>query len=606
MNKTSRNSAAIVVLAGLTRTGIAATALATAVLLSGCSSEDAPETPDIVESGIVVTPLWDSATAASFAECAVASPLLFEGAAGEELIVAVGDVVAGLSTADGSVLWSVELPVPEGRRAFVAATPVIVDGELVVVYQALPTDVITNSLDPDTAGLAPADGRDSHWAVVVDLAARALSTNYEPLRMAGQYAGLDGDVGFADATQFSRSDLKWMPADSGDGGRVIVTYGNVRDIQPWHGWAFALDLDAWRADVGTAIADVFVTTPETDCGVAGSSGSQQRICGGGLWAPSGPLVVSHDGTHSLILAPGNGQVDLERSDFANSLLRLPMSLAFEHGCDPEACADFNNDEPAAACLETCEALFIPRPLVGEGPPQPESGVCDGLSFFECWQQLDYIGGSTPAYLEVGEYKLLAYPTKDGHVYLVDLLNMGTLYDRHQLVEYCGTQSDECRWFWAGMIVTEPAQYMADGEHRIIVPTFMPDRTHPAGVVSLAVVITEEGPRLQRRWEFPDFETAAAVDSFRVHPSRASIAEVGDFDVAVVVEPRIDASAATLYVIDAATGVGLASARLAGSGYRFTRPLVDGDRVYVNSCVTDRGRGSFEAFSLTVEETVTTP
>lgn len=210
--------------------------------------------------------------------------------------------------------------------------------------------------------------------------------------------------------------------------------------------------------------------------------------------------------------------------------------------------------------------------------------------------------STPAYLEIDEYKLLAYPTKDGHVYLVDMENLGTMYDRHQLVEYCGTTSDECRWSWAGMIVTEPAQYVADGEHRLIVPTFMPDRTHPAGVVSLAVVVGEDGPRLERRWEFPEFDQQAAVDSFRVHPSRPVIAEVGEFDVAVVVEPRIDGSQGTMFVIDAATGVGLASAKLAGPGYRFTRPLVDGDRVYVNSCQTDRGRGSFEAFSLTVEET----
>lgn len=573
-----------------------------ALLLAGCGKDDEPAEPDVINSGIVVTPLWEPSTAASFAECALASPQLYEGADGDELIVAVGDVVAGLSTTDGSVIWSAELPTPEGRRALVASTPLLRGNELVVVYQAIPTEGTTNTLDPATSSVSPGDGRDSHWVVVVDLASRGLSSQYEPLRIEGSFAGLDGDVAFNAPTQFSRSDLKWMPADSGEGGRVIVTYGNVRDIQPWHGWAFALDLDAWRTDVNTAIADVFVTTPETDCGTPGASGSQQRICGGGLWAPSGPLVVAHDGTHSLILAPGNGQVDLERSDFANSLLRLPLSLAFEHGCDAEACADFDNDAPDSACLESCSSLFIPRPLAGEAAPSPASGICEGLSFFECWQQLDYIGGSTPAYLEIDEYKLLAYPTKDGHVYLVDMENLGTMYDRHQLVEYCGTTSDECRWSWAGMIVTEPAQYVADGEHRLIVPTFMPDRTHPAGVVSLAVVVGEDGPRLERRWEFPEFDQQAAVDSFRVHPSRPVIAEVGEFDVAVVVEPRIDGSQGTMFVIDAATGVGLASAKLAGPGYRFTRPLVDGDRVYVNSCQTDRGRGSFEAFSLTVEET----
>ena len=65
----------------------------------------------------------------------------------------------------------------------------------------------------------------------------------------------------------------------------------------------------------------FVDTPELDCGTVGHSGSRERVCGGGLWAPSGPLLVPRDGGYELVLASGNGQLDLTRADYANTLMR---------------------------------------------------------------------------------------------------------------------------------------------------------------------------------------------------------------------------------------------------------------------------------------------
>src|SRR5262245_27417146 len=96
--------------------------------------------------------------------------------------------------------------------------------------------------------------------------------------------------------------------------RVYVSLGNIQDIQPWHGWLFELDLDAWRAG-GEAITASLVTTPEADCGIPGTSGARERQCGGGIWAPAGPLVSGGE----LFVPTGNGQLDVPRGDHANTL-----------------------------------------------------------------------------------------------------------------------------------------------------------------------------------------------------------------------------------------------------------------------------------------------
>jgi hypothetical protein len=574
--------------------------LAVACVWSGATAcgSDEVEVPETVVTSVALQRAWKGGEEGSpvFADCLYASPLRYDRDGSSEIIVAAADVIAGISPETGELLWSVDLPEPEGRRAFAAATPVIVDDLLVVGYQVWLSDEAGNSLDEGVDGLGAADARDGHYVAVIDLSTRALSQEYPALRMEATLPGNGGDVSFRAANQFGRGDLQWAPGEDGTLGHVYVTYGNVRDIQPWHGWAFDISLDAWRTDPSTAIQSVLVTTPETDCGTSGVSGSTQRICGGGLWAPSGPLVVEHDDTHSLVLAPANGQLDLARNDFANTLMRVAPGLAFEHGCDADACADFDVDAPSRECIESCQNLFIPRPLPGEGPPAPASGICDGLEFFECWQQLDYIGGSTPVFIEVDEWKLLAYPTKDGHVYLVDFDNMGQMHDRIQLVEYCGTEDDVCIWSWAGMIVTQPAVLSVDGEARLVIPTFMPDSTHPAGVVSVAVVSTDDGPRFQRRWEYPNFSSDEAVASFRAHPSRAVVHPFGDQQLVLLTEPDLGGIGRIL-ALDGASGVLQAATPLAGSGYRFTRPLVIGDRVFVNSCTSDRGPGTLEAYDI---------
>jgi hypothetical protein len=269
-------------------------------------------------------------------------------------------------------------------------------------------------------------------------------------------------------------------------------------------------------------------------------------------------------------------------------LRVRSGLDFDPGCDAAACADFDPDEPAPACVESCRDLFIPRVLAGQGPPRPENGLCDGLGMFECWQILDYIGGSTPVRIELPSGPVLVYPTKDGHVYLIDAEHLGTLHDRLKLVEICGTAEHECRANWAGMMVTQPAVTEVDGVPLVVVPTFMEDDAHPAGVFGVAVL--DDPPHLETRWRTsPDDPTR-----WRIHPSRVAVDAAGEHAF-VLERPANPSERGWLVAIDTASGRELARERMSGPAQRFTLPLVLDDVVVVNSCDSDQGPGRLEGW-----------
>lgn len=539
-----------------------------------------------------------------FADCLYASPLVYESASrGTELVVTGGDVIVGLDPETGDQRWVVELEDEAPSRAFAAATPAIHDGLLVVGYALRSVDEAGTTLDPDSTGADAGFTRDSHWLAVVDLERTELDQRFAPVELTATVPGNDGeDVEFLPNHGFLRSEIGWWGQTDDSLGLAYATFGNVRDLQPWHGWAFEVDLDAWAAGE-TAISGVFNTTPETACGATNSSGSFQRVCGGGLWSPSGSIAVPADNERGfdVILAPGNGQLDLNRNDFANTLLRVPPGLELETGCDETLCADFDSDAPSHACIESCDRVFVPRLLDDEGPIVMEDGRCDGLEFFECWAEADFIGGSTPLLTEApGGESVLVYPTKDGHVYLVDAEHLGTMYDREQLVAYCGTEDDACRWTWSGMIVSKPVQTTNGAQPRILVPTFMPDSTHPAGVVALRLVDGPDGPALERDWEFPNFSSEAAVERFRRHPSRIALTVFNDVEFAIVVDTAPAFQQATVYILRAATGDLVAEVPLDGPGYRFTQPAVVGDTVFFNSCDSDNGAGRIETLRLVAE------
>jgi hypothetical protein len=192
-------------------------------------------------------------------------------------------------------------------------------------------------------------------------------------------------------------------------------------------------------------------------------------------------------------------------------------------------------------------------------------------------------------------ELLAYPAKDGALYLIDADHLGTQYDRAQLVSVCGTERDACLWDWAGMIVTQPAVTELDGDPLVLVPTFMPDASHPAGVVAVAITQSDDGPQLAVRWQTPGFEDEAAITRFRRHPSRIQLSEDGQ--VAWLVETAAARERGRLLALRVSDGAILVDELLAGPGYRFTLPLLIGDRIFVPSCQPDQGPSALEVFDI---------
>ncbi len=521
--------------------------------------------------------------------CTGASPLSVRSR-GEDFVLsaAMDGVVRAFDPTTGGLAWSVALPVPAGRVANVTATPVLFDaGHLVVAYQ----HVLPGSLD-----------RDAHRIVVIDLEARALDPEFPEVTPAGSRPTWDGTgtVDFLPAHSFSRAALVHVDVADRARGLVYVAYGNVRDIQPWHGWVFELDLDAWhQSGGGAAISSLLLTTAEDACGPEGVTGSESMICGGGVWAPAGPGLRTTRTGYELLVPTGNGMLDPTRAQFANGVLRTGRGLGFAHGCSDPSCASWDPTAPARACIESCEDLFVPRDEPEDPPLRPASGRCEGTTTLECWAAIDWdFGASTPVAVDVpGGPQLVVAAGKDGALYAFDADHFGTLYDRLQIADVCGAPGDTCTAEWAGMIVTEPLVTTLDGAPLILVPTFEFDRTHPAGVVAVRVAMQGGVPHLERVWRAPsDLE---ATLRFRRHPSRIAPTTLRGESMALVVDVGDAAGAGRLYAIRVRDGAVLGRAELDGPGQRYVRPLVVGERVWVSSCAPGDGPGHLEAYDLGV-------
>lgn len=511
------------------------------------------------------------------AECNLASPLL--GSDGD-ILLAAGRALRGLDPVTGTVRWEATLPAPVGEEAFVTGTPAIVPGGLAVV-----------AYHTTRSGLASRDvttARLRQRVAVIDLATHAAAADFAPIDLAASIAGNGGDVVFRADHQLARSMVVVGRGATDELGRAYVTTGNARDLQPWHGWVFEIDLDGWRR--GAPQVRSLTTTPEADCGPEGQSGSRTRICGGGLWAPSGPLVRRVGTEDELVLAPGNGQLDLARGDYANTLMRVRRGLTFAPGCDAAACASSSTD-PSFACASSCSDVFMPRTSDASVPLRPENGVCDGVDgLLDCWAKLDFVGGSTPIEVPLASGRRpLVYTPKDGHAYLVDGDHLGTLHDEVELVQVCGTRDDDCKMNWAGMIVTQPA--LLGGV--VAVPTFMPDETHEAGVFGLAVD-EAPAPRFRKVWRFPVGDEAKR--RFRLHPSRPiGVTLPSGTGTFWLVETAAPGGRGRLVGLRAHDGALLVDQPLQGPGYRFTLPLYHDGVLYVPSCQSDRGPGGLEAY-----------
>ena len=538
--------------------------------LAACGDNAAPH------SGAVLTPRFVSD---ELQGCIFASPIAGKHAGADVVVVAsaAGEIEA-LDPDDGRRIFSLAVPAPAGQTANVTATPGLAGNELVVAWQdALPDHGV----------------RQSHHVGVVDLDAGAFDPRFADTTLSASQQGVE----FLASNEFSRAAIPIAhPADR-QLGLAYVAFGNIQDLQPWHGWVFELDLDAWAA--GRApVTGTLLTTATNDCGTPGTSGSSDMRCGGGVWSPAGPKIYPTATGYEVYVPTGNGKLDPTNGAYANTILRTGRGLAFDPACDPTACAGWDESDASLACEQSCANLFVPRLRPGDPVPHPPGGLCDGKSFFECYAVLDWdLGASSPARVSIpGGPDVLVVPAKDGGLYLADATHLGTLYDRRQLAAVCGSDGSTCAHNWAGMMVTEPAVTELDGMPVVLVPTFEYDPIHPAGLVALAIVMDGGAPAFRPLWQAPDAGSDEAVRAFREHEGRVAIATVGGEPTAFLVDVHGGGNG-VLYAIRVRDGAIVQRQTLAGPGQRYVEPLVLGDRLYLSSCEGDGGPGHVEAFTL---------
>ncbi|MGZ8946925.1 MAG: hypothetical protein ACXW1W_16080 [Methylococcaceae bacterium] len=531
----------------------------------------------------------DVKNSVTFDASIIASSVLDLSQGKPRIIVPVSNgVIAALDAETGALEWKINAPAPEDQEVQLISTPVVIGEKLVILYQCLENGV-----------------RTSHRLAVIDLAKKQLDDNFPVLVLTAEKPAADGvsTVKFNPPTAFSHAELKHLLKPESTLGTVYAAFGNSGDEQPFHGWMFEIDMDAWRIHgVKQAISSILLTTPESKCPVTMDYGTQEMICGGGIWAPSGPQIVASGDDVDIFVATGNGQVDIARKDYANAVMRLKPGLQFEAGCDAQLCRNFNPVNPDEACISSCKNLFIPRLAEGNKPLRSFNGECDNKTFWECLAWLDYdLGGSTPVKVALqNDRSVLVQPGKDGAVYLIDAEHLGTQYDRLQIAELCGTPTDGCARTWMGMIVTEPVQTLIDQEPVVVTPTYMPDKTHPAGLVALKIVLENGQPKFKLFWQFPNPASPEALQTFRSHPSLPAMTTSGNNGDAIIWIVDIG-SHGTLYGVRIKDGQLAAKQTLKGTGRQLSRPLIYNNNIYLASITPSTGKAFIEGYRITGEE-----
>lgn len=509
------------------------------------------------------------------------------------LVPASNGIIAALDSETGALDWQINAPAPEGQKVQLISTPVKVGNKLVILYQCLKNGV-----------------RDSHRLAVIDLTKKQLDEAFPVLVLSAEKPTADGigAVKFNPPKAYSHSALKHASKQGSKLGYLYAAFGNSGDEQPYHGWLFEIDMDAWRspkpesgggAKAKPAISSVLLTTPESDCPVNKELyGNQEMICGGGIWTPPGPQIYPSGHEFEIFVPTGNGQIDLARHDYANTLMRLKPGLKFDAGCDANLCANFNPVNPDKACMASCKNLFIPRLAKGNAPLKPATGECDNKTFWECLAWLDYdLGGSAPVKVALANgHSVLVQPGKDGGAYLIDTEHLGTQYDRLQIADVCGTKTDPCKFGWMGMIVTQPVFTVIDKDPVVVIPTFEPDKTHPAGLVALKIVLEEGLPKFKRFWQFPEPSSPEALTTFRSHPSLPVVNAFGGSGTEIVWIVDIGKNG-TVYGVRIKDGALVAKQTLKGTGRQLSFPLIHGNTIYMVSKMMDTNKTMIEAYRI---------
>lgn len=530
--------------------------------------------------------------------CIYTSPVLVRSQ-GEDAILVIG-VEGELRLLDpdtGADLFTFEIPAtPPANLIGVLATPAIVADRYAILGWS---EIVTSPWDI----LA-------FYVGVFDLETRAMSTEFERIHVQARVPAQDGsgEVVFEPLRAVNRGAMKHVSVADRTLGLVYVSYGNGPSVQPFHGWVFELDLDAWRASgAAAAVTGTLLTTAENDCGPPGNP--MTMVCGGGVWNAAGPTVEQRpDGSYELFVATGNGRVDFDVGAYAHAVMRVGRGLAFERGCDDAQCIPFDELDPARGCLESCENVFIPRLPEGEPPLLDGEGRCAGRTFLECYGELDAdLGANMPVVFEVpGGPRVFVQPGKDGALYLVDADHLGRMYQRLQVLDFCGTMEDACEASWLGTFVTHPVVAELDGDPVVILSGMMGDNTHPSGIVAVRVTMDGAAPRMDIHWEMPDFDSPEALRAFRNQSGRPILADIGGETYVFVVEtrrgifsrvPGIDPPG-YLWGVRVRDGELALHAPLSGPGQRFALPLVVGDRIFVDSCDgPGEQQGRVDAFQL---------
>ncbi len=529
--------------------------------------------------------------------CPFSAPLAITSAGTPAILSVTADgVFHAMDPATGAPLWTLALSAPAGLSPHLVSPPAVVGHRLIYAWQ----------------NVAPDWTRADHHVGVIDLDARAFDPGFEPLTLtASRSAPGGGSVDFLPAYAYARAAVVTALPPGRELGLAYVGFGNVRDLQPWHGWLFEIDLDAWRAQgAAAAISGTLVSTatPNDQCGAVNGDGSRQMLCGGGIWAHLGPAVVG-DSTEPdgfrLYVPLGNGLLDPLHAQYANSVLRLGRGLGADAGCDPMLCDGYDPNAPGDACAASCANLFIPRLPTGQTLPLGTNNVCAGRTLFQCYAALDWdLGASAPAFVALpGGPRVILQPGKDGALYLFDADHLGTLYDRAPIMHACGEGGGTCGADWAGTIVTRPLITSVGGATLALVPTFVFDDVHPAGLQAIEISTDGGQPHLVPRWQAPSFDSAESVTAFRRHASGVGAARFAGDLYAAVVDTASPGGAGRLYWVRVRDGAIVQRASLAGPGQRFAPPLVTGDAVYLSSCFHtaapsfNEGPGQLEAFTI---------
>ncbi|MGH7282569.1 MAG: hypothetical protein ACRELY_13665, partial [Polyangiaceae bacterium] len=382
-------------------------------------SESALDASSEIDAGPVERLFPSDLGSNSFPGCIFGSPQIYGPPGAERVIVVSNDgTVAAISPDTGNVMWSMKIPLPEGESAYALATPAIVGDTLFESYSTISTAT---------------SERDSARVVAIDLVHHVVDPNFPEVVLAASKLG-SGDAGMIDflaSHEVDRSPVVYAQPDPAKRGLLYIELGNIRDIQPWHGWMFELDLDQWHDHgAASAVSGSIVDTPESQCGIADQGGSREQICGGGIWAPGGPEIKVTDAGLEILAVAGNGQLDLARRDYANTMMRLRQGLTFDPACDPACTAFSDGGPPTTDCMETCGDLFVPR-IPDGGPLAPQDQGCAGLGFWDCYAAHDWdLGADGPLRITLKNgLEVVVLPAKDGGLYLVDAQHLGTLYDR---------------------------------------------------------------------------------------------------------------------------------------------------------------------------------